>query len=392
MQLFKLVTLGLSASLLLACGGGGNGDQSPKVAFTSVKVIGDSLSDSGAFDRLSDASTLGRVFSVQGSDLKIWTERIASIYGINSLCNFYQATGTDSPTGFEANPTAGCTSFAIGDSRINNAQKSGGSASPQAVATQLSTSLAASGGTFGARDLLLVDGGGNDAADLASAYLTVPYDSGASFAALLATLSVSAPTSSSDFSAKGNDYMTALANSFYDSVKTNALDRGATHVVIVNMPGITNTPRFQAVLDSVAAGYGGGTTGATARAETDALIRAWIATFNARLKARASGNSAVLVVDLNTEMDNQIANPAQYGLTNVTTPACPATGSGVSATYNFATCTATALSAMTPPTGATGGADWWKTYAFSDGFHPTPYSYQLLAQLVTKEMVLAGWL
>ena len=29
------------------------------------------------------------------------------------------------------------------------------------------------------------------------------------------------------------------------------------------------------------------------------------------------------------------------------------------------------VSALTPPSGSTGGADWWKTYAFSDGFHPT---------------------
>jgi len=392
MHSVKVLALGLSAALVVACGGGGNGDQSPKVAFTSVKVIGDSLSDSGTFDRLTDASTYGRIFSVQDSNHKIWTERIAATYGLNPLCNFYQATGTDSPTGFEANPTAVCTSFAIGGARINNAQQPGGNASPLAVATQLSTALAVSGGTFGARDLLLVDGGGNDAADLVTAYLGAPVDSGAAFAKLLATLSVAPPSSAAEFPAKGAEYMTALANSFYDSVKASALDRGAKYVVIVNLPGITNTPRFQAVLDSIAAGYGGGAPGAAARAQNDTLIRSWIATFNARLKARATGNNAVLVVDLNTEMDNQVANPAQYGLTNVTTPACPATGTGVNATYNFATCTATALSALTPPTGATGGANWWKTYAFSDGFHPTPYGYQLLAQLVTKELVLAGWL
>jgi outer membrane lipase/esterase len=400
MHLFKFVASALGAALLVACGGGGNGDQSPKVAFTSVKVMGDSLSDSGAFDRLSDASTYGRIFSVQGSDHKIWTERVASAYGLNSLCNFYQATGTDSPTGFEANSTAGCTNYAIGGARINNAQQPGGNASPMAVATQLATALAVSGGTFSARDLLLVDGGGNDAADLATAYLGASSDGGAAFAILLNTLSVTPPASAAEFPAKGVEYMTALANTFYDSVKSNALDHGATHVVIVNLPGITNTPRFQAVLDAVSsatsAAYGGGSNGAaagaTARAQTDTLIRTWVAAFNSRLKARAAGNGAVLIVDLNTEMDNQIANPAQYGLTNVTTPACPATGSGVNASYNFATCTATALSAMTPPVGAVGGADWWKTYAFSDGFHPTPYGYKLLAQLVTKELVLAGWL
>jgi lysophospholipase L1-like esterase len=47
---------------------------------------------------------------------------------------------------------------------------------------------------------------------------------------------------------------------------------------------------------------------------------------------------------------------------------------------------------MTPPAGATGGANWWQTYAFSDGFHPTPLGYQLLSQLVAKSLASAGWL
>jgi outer membrane lipase/esterase len=60
-------------------------------------------------------------------------------------------------------------------------------------------------------------------------------------------------------------------------------------------------------------------------------------------------------------------------------------------TYNFATCTDAALSAA-PPAGATGGANWWKTWAFSDGFHPTPYGHQLLAQLISRTLAQAGWL
>jgi len=50
------------------------------------------------------------------------------------------------------------------------------------------------------------------------------------------------------------------------------------------------------------------------------------------------------------------------------------------------------VTAMPPPAGATGGADWWKTYAFSDSFHPTPYGHQLLSQLVARSIAQAGWL
>jgi phospholipase/lecithinase/hemolysin len=31
-------------------------------------------------------------------------------------------------------------------------------------------------------------------------------------------------------------------------------------------------------------------------------------------------------------------------------------------------------------------------YLFADSVHPTPYGHKLLAQLVTKELILAGWL
>jgi phospholipase/lecithinase/hemolysin len=187
---------------------------------------------------------------------------------------------------------------------------------------------------------------------------------------------------------------------FYGSIKTTALDKGAEKVAVLNMPGITNTPRFQMALAGVAAAYGGGTAGATARGQAEALFKSWVEAFNARLATNVAGDKRIVLVDFYTAFNDQIANPAQYGLTNVTTPACPpvlnAQGqpvlSGGLPTYNFQTCTAAALSAMTPPPGATGGTNWWQTYAFSDGFHPTPLGYQLLSQLVAKSLATAGWL
>ena len=47
-----------TVGLLAACGGGGGADTTPKAKVTSVKVMGDSLSDSGTF---------GFKFTVQGS-------------------------------------------------------------------------------------------------------------------------------------------------------------------------------------------------------------------------------------------------------------------------------------------------------------------------------------
>jgi phospholipase/lecithinase/hemolysin len=198
----------------------------------------------------------------------------------------------------------------------------------------------------------------------------------------------------------GGLYMVALADMFYDSIKRTALDKGAEKIAVLNMPGITKTPRFQMALAGVAAASGGGTAGAAVRAQSEALFVSWVEAFNSRLASKVAGDKRILLVDFYTAFNDQIANPAQYGLTNVTTPACPivrdAQGqpvlSGGLPTYNFQTCTAAALSAMTPPPGATGGTNWWQTYAFSDGFHPTPLGYQLLSQLVAKSLSTAGWL
>lgn len=160
------------------------------------------------------------------------------------------------------------------------------------------------------------------------------------------------------------------------------------------MPGITATPRFQTVLDSIAAAYGGGATGAAARAHSEGVFAGWIVAFNTRLAAKFAGNANVVVVDFYSSFVDEIANPAMYSLQNVATPACPITGLGGDGlpTYTFATCTDTALSALPPPAGATGGADWWKSYAFSDGFHPTPYGHDLLARYISRALASAGWL
>ena len=371
-QGFKLSLLGLAAaSILAACGSGETGQLvSNKAGITKVKVMGDSLLDSGTF-----AGGGIRTFSVQDAATQNMAEYVAVNFGVNSLCNVFVFTGTT----FVANPTAGCTNSAIGGARINNPASVGGTASPQSILTQLAAAGAAG---HAASDLLIIDGGGNDAADLVGAYL----GGAASFGAQLSTLITPASTNPAVL---GAAYMSKLADNLFDAINTHALGKGATHVAVINVPGITLTPRFQAVLGGIQA-----SAGATARAQSEALFDSWVQAFNAQLAARAAGNSKVAIVDLYSSFKDQVANPAQYGFTNVTVPACPIVGvdsSGLPA-YNFAACTATALSAMTPPAGATGGANWWKTYAFSDGFHPTPYGHKLAGELIGRALAIAGWL
>ena len=393
---FRLAAAATAVAILAACGGGGADQTSQRAGITSIKVMGDSLSDVGVFKGIP---TNGRIFSVQDSASEPttdWTERIAALLGVPQLCNFFKYTGAAAAP-FSLVP--GCTSYAVGGGRINNFNpQTGAGASPFSITYQLQ--VASSAGNYKSTDLLLIDGGGNDAADLVGAYLNAAKDGGASYAAMTGTLipaGTLAPmlaNGQAGLAQVGGTYMVALADKFYGSIKTNALDKGAERILVLNTPGITNTPRFQMVLGGIAAAYGGGATGAGARAQSEALFKSWVEAFNSRLATLVANDKRIVLVDFYTAFNDQIANPAQYGLTNVTTPACPITGVGSDGlpSYNFQTCTAANLSAMTPPAGATGGANWWQTYAFSDGFHPTPLGYQLLSQLVSKSLATAGWL
>ncbi|HPZ55688.1 SGNH/GDSL hydrolase family protein [Ottowia sp.] len=382
---WKLSALALAAALT-ACGG----DDSNPLGLNAVKVVGDSLNDSGTFAGLPGGP---RIASVQGSADEpnvLWVERVAKAYDVNPLCAVYKFSGTD----FPRNSVAGCTNYAVAGARINNPASAGGAKSPYSIGRQLQD--AADKG-WGAKDLLLVDGGGNDAADLVTAYLGAAVDKGAAYSALLATLVPAATLQTvlagpNGAATAGGVYMQALADNLTGTVKTLVLDKGAKYVLVSNIPPVTYTPRFQNVLDQIAAASGGGTAGATARAQAEGLFKAWVDAFNQRLAANFAGESRVKVFDLAAQFTDQMANPAKYGLTNVTLPVCGAGWVTVVPTRSLADCTASALAATTPPPGAPAGTGWWQRYLFSDGFHPTPYGHQLFGDGVIKLLESNGWL
>ena len=343
----------LAVAVALSACGGGDDDKNP-LGINAVKVIGDSLSDGGTFSSIPGGA---RIASVQGSSDEpnvLWVERVAKAYELAPLCPVYKFNGTT----FAANTQAGCTNFAIGGARINNPAASGGAAAPLSIGKQL-TDAAAKG--WGAKDLVLVDGGGNDAADVVGAYLGASADQGAAYQ--------------------------ALADNFAGTIKAQALDKGAKQVVVANIPTITYTPRFQAVLDQI----GASAAGPAGRAQAEALFKGWVNAFNQRLAANFSGESRVKVVDLATRFTDQVLNPAKYNLTNVTLPVCGAAWVTVLPQRSFAECTASALSATTPPPGAPSGSGWWQRYLFSDGFHPTPYGHKLFADQVLDVLDDADW-
>jgi phospholipase/lecithinase/hemolysin len=385
MRQFTRWSWAVSLAMLTAWGlsgcGGGNDSLPPKASISKVYVMGDSLADVGTFG--------GVKFTVQDpvnpQNSLVWSQLIANSFGLNgsAQCNFFAFTGTT----FAANSTAGCTNYAIGGGRVRVKDADGGNNNPQTVGTQMA--MRALAGTYTANDLVLIDGGGNDAADLVTAFLTLSAAAGTSgeAAALTAyqdllaqqlssaTISAALGQSNGTVTVAGL-YMQTLANTFYDAVTTSVLNSGAKHVGILNIPDITITPRFQAVLSSLSPAQS---------AQVQTMIRAWITAFNDQLKTRIGTDPRVALVDFYKDFQDEVANPVNYSLTNVTTPVCTVT---MGALDKFP-CLSTALDAA-PPAGKTAG--WWKSYAFADGFHPTPYGHQLLAASVSRALARAGWL
>jgi len=404
----------VAACLLAACGGGGNSGET-KLTPVGLKVVGASLADSGTF---------GLKFTVQsasGTPYAVYTERVATAYGL-SLCAHYRSTNG----GVSYTTNDACFNHAVAGAAINFGLMTDSSSDadtvndtftplasvPSNMLYQLSE-LSARGLSSG--DVLIVgEGSSNDAAQLITAYLTDAQTAGTLNTTLFRQVITSlmqdggatagaGVLATDGGAAAGVAYMSKLAQTLVASIKTQALDKGVQRVVVLNTLDVTRTPKLQAVLGSL---------NATQAAQLQALFRAWVQAYNSALNtAVAEQGGKVVVVDLYAAFNDQLDNPAQYGLTNVTSTVCFETVNAAGATKTNSvvapgtigltdtdvsvsvaqTCNDAFASSITPTQNAT-GADWWKTYAFSDSFHPTPYGHQLLAQLVNKRLAEAGWL
>lgn len=146
-------------------------------------------------------------------------------------------------------------------------------------------------------------------------------------------------------------------------VKDQIIAKGATHVVVNNLPDVANTP-----------------SGLSKDASTKALINAMVSAFNTQIKSGLAANDKVLLVDVFAVSNDQATNPGPYGLTNVKEPACDLTAAknplGSSLVCNGSNLIAGDVS----------------HYSYADDVHPSPFNNLLLARYVAKDMVTRGWL
>ncbi len=165
------------------------------------------------------------------------------------------------------------------------------------------------------------------------------------------------------FTANAPGVVTAMATAgteLANLVKTQIIGKGATKVVVNNLPDVASTPSAMAQT-----------------ADVRGVIASAVDAFNKALSAGVNGQSQVLYVDLWTISHDQITNPGPYGLTNTKDVACGTNALGGSSL---------ACNGSNVIAGNIGH------YMFADSVHPTPYEYSLVARYVLEQMVEAGWL
>ncbi|AMO22347.1 hypothetical protein UC35_04850 [Ramlibacter tataouinensis] len=347
----------------------------PMSGVSRVIVAGDSLADVGTF---------GIKFTVQDAaspaGFPIFPELVGAAYGLSAMCSHYMDNGA---SGVIARGNLPCTNFAVGGGRLLRGE------GPQGIPFQLQDAAVTVGGRFGAGDLVLVNGGGNDASDLAAAYL-VGVSSRSGMLAFLAFLArevevdalVSTAPGDASLARSANLYMEKAADVMADAVVAHALDRGATRVTVLNLPDITLTPRFSAAFEKLVQ-----ERGVDEATVIQGVVRQTVGAFNARLQSRLGSDGRVVLVDVRAAVDDQIAHAAAWGLSDAIHAACPVTSvsSAGLPEWSLPTCTSASLDAV--PGTAPG---WWTTWAFADGFHPTPTGHRLLAGTVTQALAAAS--
>ena len=399
MRNWKYALNAVAAALVMTgCGGGGGETSSNSVGFTSMVSFGDSLSDIGAYKVGAVAAAGGGKWTVNSATSQNWTELIAAQYKLPAPCS--AQTGLPSlipqlPPVAVQNFSA-CRNYAQGSSRVTSPAGPGSFAIQQAVlqatgspvaaaqaaglglmalpvVNQMANHLTNVGGSYSGKELVTVFAGGNDVfLNLNGVSSAAAGGAGAVGAAQFAGWS---PAVQSAVAAGGAAAVNAAAQAavagmaqaateLVAAVNTQVLAKGAKYVVVLNVPDVSTTP-FGAALDASSKG----------------LIVNMTTAFNNTLSQGLAGKPGIVMVDAYTQGRDQVVNPSQYALSNVTTAACSKTSPDNPLGGNSLTCTA---SSLIP-------GDTSK-YLFADDVHLSPYGNSLLAQFVTKNLATAGWL
>lgn len=382
---WHLSALAVAALIVAGCGGGNT--DSPLA--TRVVAFGDSLTDIGAYTpatqiplgqaagvppffggKFTTNSHTGYTAASNSSTANIWVEWIAARLGV-AITPHEVGFGPQSvicPAAATSPALAGsCTGYAQGGSRVTSPAGIGNpngnginGASPAPMTRPMVTQVAnhlTRFSSFGGDDIVFVFGGNND--------VFVQFGAAGTIGPAAAVANVQ--TAATELAAL---------------VRNQIMANGARRVAVMTLPDASTAPSFAAL-----------------PADNRALLSQLSAAFNAALLTGLDGSGA-RIIDVRAMNAATQANPAAYGLTNVTTAACdPALIQGVTAGRvtdgsslfcngaPAALFTAAGLPSLnTLRTGASAS-----TYLFADGVHPTTGGHRILADQVWTALKDFGW-
>ena len=384
---YKKIALVAASALsvaLVGCGGGAsNPSQSPKVQFSSQVSFGDSLSDVGTYNVGTIKALSGGRYTVNstvnGAPAKTnWTELLASQLGLTAPCPYQTGLNGSAAYGFSVPvvSNSSCTAYGQGGAMITNPYGPGNANNPLdgsvvlgqltvPLVTQMQNHLSAHGGAYTGNEVVFILAGGNDAiynyTYFAYQVQTASAQGAAAAQAMAATAGPAAVKA-----------MGVAAGQLVSYINTYVTGKGAKYVVVLNVPDLSTTP-FGVSVEKLIPG-------------SQSLVKTMDSQYNATLQAGLASNANVLFVDVNSVSADQVANPAIYGLTNVTDTACNL----AYPTNALATPTAQGSSLVCNGTNVISGDV--SHYEFADSVHPTPYGNVLLARYVAAQMATKGWL
>ena len=288
--------------------------------FSQTVFFGDSLTDAGYFRPAlvaangPSAAILGRFTTNPGL---VWAEEVADYYG-----------------GGAAPFNQGGTNYAIGGAMVSTDRTGLSPSTPTlSLKPQTSRSLTATGPRADSGALYTVWGGANDLFAATAAAQTSP--------------------------AQAQAIVTAAVTGQVANVMT-LQNAGARYILVPNVPDLGITPQYRA-------------QGAPAMALGTSLATSYN---NGLFAGLAAAGARVIPLDTFSLLREISANPAPYGITNVTNTAClPPTANSIG---------------CNPGTYATPDAP--QTYAFADGVHPTTKAHQILADYTVSILEAPGQL
>ncbi|HVX05486.1 MAG TPA: autotransporter domain-containing protein [Rhodanobacteraceae bacterium] len=287
--------------------------------FDSMVVFGDSLTDNGNLSLVAQLPLTMRFTTNPGQT------------GIEDVADYFGVPMTPS--------LAGGTDFAFGGAGVVN-NSPGTPAGVPTLPTQLGMYLQATGGKADPTALYAVWGGANDVfynVALAQLGQLTP-------AQVQANLQTAAVTELGMVQSLGK--------------------AGARYVMVFNLPNIGLTPSALA-------------SGPEGAAQLTGLSLLYNNTLNSGL---ASAGVNIIPVNTYAILNEIVADPARYGFTNVTQPAC--TG-GDGSSFEC-------LPAGTPGATVTYQPGTENTYLFADGVHPTTAAHAMLAQYAESIIIAPG--